>query len=537
MRKNMALIFALILALILSCVPAGFATNFAASSICLPLTENDSINPFLYGQLFHVDVQQPKPVQAYMARSWDYDNQANTLTIKLRDDWFWQDGTPVTSRDLQASLYRQFSNDTLLVEYIIDATTPDDHTFVVRFSASATPLLPICLGLTVSTQHSGWMEEMLQIEEWMALRKLDEQKHYYLIYDNLLEQLAAIAPPERNAPANGAYYIAKENDKTVSLYKNDNFPYALRYSIEQIELLKCDLQSVYQLAKDGNLDLEWLSLTPEDTGDLKNGAKEVTTIWTNQSTQPLLILNKEIPQAVRQSIFSSIDWDSMLLEAPTGVLGGDPYCSGLPSSWLHQITDDEFLGSLKRYDYVVENGIDIMAEHGYKKNSSGYYQDEQENEIEIVLHIEDTAVEYKDSMQIVVESLNNAGFKTRLGSSQECNASLVLIDCNTAHSPTYMYAKLNEMGILPDVDVLVWRRFCTAQNAEEYNKLLQRIMASLNEKALFTQIATAYAPLRLHNSKYTLTLPQDKPMLNELSGTALLAQLIPAGGLQSADLE
>ena len=120
-----------------------------------PLLGSDVVSSYVFGWLYPVihgldpATGAPAPmVDGALAASWEYDDTGTVLTINLRQDLAWNDGTPITSRDYlwavnavrsgQTSSPRTYVFDTLADGTpaggaITDVQAPDDYTVVVTF--------------------------------------------------------------------------------------------------------------------------------------------------------------------------------------------------------------------------------------------------------------------------------------------------------------------------------------------------------------------------------------------------------------------
>ena len=124
----------------------------------------------IFAGLIHCDSQgRPHP---YLARSWEYSADGLVLTLHLREEALFHDGTPVTSRDVIFSIQtvQQFHPFTPMLAAIDSLEAPDDHTVIVRlryhhpallqiFTTTLTPILPAHIyadGQNIRTHPANW---------------------------------------------------------------------------------------------------------------------------------------------------------------------------------------------------------------------------------------------------------------------------------------------------------------------------------------------------------------------------------------------
>jgi peptide/nickel transport system substrate-binding protein len=119
-----------------------------------PVIGNDAtsseVYSFMYPAIIALDpvTLQPTPNAAGgMAESWEYDETGTVLTIHLRQDIFWSDGTPITSADYlwsvnvtksgltsspRTSAFYQLDDGTVIGGVVHEVTAPDANTVVIR---------------------------------------------------------------------------------------------------------------------------------------------------------------------------------------------------------------------------------------------------------------------------------------------------------------------------------------------------------------------------------------------------------------------
>jgi ABC-type transport system substrate-binding protein len=78
----------------------------------------------------------------WLAESMTYNDDFTELTIKLRPEAAWSDGTPLTSKDVIFTFEGQMNNDKLpyhadFDQFVQEVTAPDDQTVVVTFKSPA----------------------------------------------------------------------------------------------------------------------------------------------------------------------------------------------------------------------------------------------------------------------------------------------------------------------------------------------------------------------------------------------------------------
>jgi peptide/nickel transport system substrate-binding protein len=97
----------------------------------------------------------PRP---YLARGWTWSPDRRTVTLRLRDDIRWHDGTPTTARDAAWTLaaardpatgYPRLAD----LADLVGVTAPDDRTLVIRFAAPRAELPDVLTDLAILPAH------------------------------------------------------------------------------------------------------------------------------------------------------------------------------------------------------------------------------------------------------------------------------------------------------------------------------------------------------------------------------------------------
>ena len=121
-----------------------------------PLIGGDTASSAVYGLLYpsiigvspYTGLEEPN-LDGSMAEGWEYDETGTVLTVSLRQDIAWNDGTPVTSADYmwaveatrsgeidspRAGIFQTMADGTPAGGKIVSIEAPDDYTVVITFS-------------------------------------------------------------------------------------------------------------------------------------------------------------------------------------------------------------------------------------------------------------------------------------------------------------------------------------------------------------------------------------------------------------------
>ena len=108
----------------------------------------DLLYPSIIGVSPYTGLEEPN-LDGAMATSWEYDETGTVLTVHLRDDIAWNDGTPITAADYlwaveatrsgqidspRAGIFQTMADGTPAGGKIVSIEAPDDYTVVVTFA-------------------------------------------------------------------------------------------------------------------------------------------------------------------------------------------------------------------------------------------------------------------------------------------------------------------------------------------------------------------------------------------------------------------
>lgn len=203
-----------------------------------------------------------------LAQSWSADN--GVLTVKLQPDAKWDDGTPVTSKDLYDTVMLDGLNGAAEWNDITDVKVVDDHT--VAFTLRKGEPVPLAESdiLGIVTQASSVYGKFItpQVES--------DIKAYYAKYAT--DPAAAVKMPEntRNAAAfqkmaafdpkkivgDGPFKLVAANGAEADLEKSSTFFWADKIKVQKVTYGNMSNQQIYPQLFSGGLDFSNVYLSP-----------------------------------------------------------------------------------------------------------------------------------------------------------------------------------------------------------------------------------------------------------------------------------
>lgn len=271
-----------------------------------------------------------------IAESYEYTNDEQTeLTIKIREDANWNDGTPVTAEDVLWTL--QYYTNGAMAFYVMDidfeaSYAPDDKTVVLkttRASATFTEGLALCLILSKDCYDEGG-------EDALGL----------------------------NPKCSGAYYVDHfSTGEDVILKKNPGYYNADNLIYDTLRITcNADESTLYLNFQTGEYDVVALSdnknIAAIENGEVPGTHDQIGNIqcltYISMNTYDFDTF-QDIN--VRAAIAHAVDWESIITEICGAgyVIGTSPL---LPSAnWAYK--------KMGIYEYNPEAAADYLAAAGY----------------------------------------------------------------------------------------------------------------------------------------------------------------------------
>jgi len=308
-----------------------------------PISARNRAERSLVGLVFSglVRMGPDNTLEPDLAESWKLSEDGKTWTFRIRDDATWQDGEPVTSKDVLYTVGAlkdpEASGGRSSSWAEVETTAVDDKTVTFRLTtpigsflaAAAQPLLPAHLLETVAYTDiaSSDFARMPTGSGPFGITELDASHAVLMPANELLPPLETPAPEETASPDSLATPIPNPSD-------SGPVPF-----IERIELAfyEDDATAVAAL-QDGDVDAV-AGLAPEQasTADATAGVDRVRYPTTTLATI-LLNLRPNNPQLrdprVRKALLAAIDRTALVRD----VLGGDGSVADAlvpPTSWAY----------------------------------------------------------------------------------------------------------------------------------------------------------------------------------------------------------
>ena len=249
----------------------------------------------------------------YLAESIDIED--DVLTIKLKQGFYWQDGTPFTSRDVLVCYTLKDAQDIIahISIYVKSIETPDDYTVIYNLEENKTDSMLINL-LTNETQdiqaskYEKWMDTANELIKY----KKDFKKEFEEYYENdgKVNQSIVDKYSKANGDFNGEigefkddyttvgygpYKISKVTPSDIILDKVDKFPNIENIKIDQIHVHQISNNNIaWTILRTGDLDFISVVTPPDMVESILNNNKNIELITGPEGLNIGLWLNSDI---------------------------------------------------------------------------------------------------------------------------------------------------------------------------------------------------------------------------------------------------
>lgn len=310
----------------------------AAPNSLDPAQLHDGTQRYVWGSLFDTLLYNDNEgkLQPAAAESWEYSDDALTLTLKLRDDMTFSSGEPVTSAAVKATLERtrdtpgpQQGN----LSAIASVDTPDEHTAVLNLS-HPDPNLLVALSFA-----SGVIGDPETIDETSTALNPVGSGAYVLNTEKTVD---------------GSSYVLDRRDDHWNV---DAYPFKT-ITVRVIQ----DRTALFNALMTGELDA---GTTDETQAKQIEGSGLELTRVDGVSVGALILADRDgvvAPEMadlrVRQAINMAFEKQAIVDKVFLGL--------GQPASQIYNPASDAFVESLDDvYEYDPEAARELLAEAGY----------------------------------------------------------------------------------------------------------------------------------------------------------------------------
>lgn len=308
---------------------------------------DDNLYPIaqnLFHRLAGLDISKQNLVPE-AAKEWSYNDDATTLTFKLREDLKWSDGQPLTSKDVKYTFETIKANPSYYfspkMSIVSSIDAPDDYTVVFNLSEPDASFASIL----------GWYSTFILPEH---------------IYNNgqKWEENAAYMQPVTSGPFTLESY---KQGESVTLKKNPDYPEPAKLDKLIFSVIP-DEATAIQALQNGEIDF-YENFPASSKTELE--ANPNLRVTVNEYPSPIRMVfnfnNEKLKDvALRKAIATAIDREEISQKVFQGIQ--KPERAMYPSmiEWAANTED-------MAPDFSIESASKILEDAGYKKDAKGFY--------------------------------------------------------------------------------------------------------------------------------------------------------------------
>jgi len=320
---------------------------------------------WVFEPLFHF---LPGPRELFLVLAESYEETEDALTVKLRQDAFWHDGTPFTSKDVWSSLYLRYLQGATVWKFLDTIETPDDYTVVFKWKEPALFAKELIASELIAAPYHIYGKWADQVPDAMGDEEAEKK---------IMEDLATFRP---ELPiGTGPFKVTTVTASEMILDKFPQHPKAENIHFERVRVTPWSSNEVvWAFLIAGELDAahpaslkdvadQILAKQPKMSLALPTDWAEFSILF-NMRRKPFDELN------VRKAIAHAIDRKQ--LREVTYFFAGpvEDYAHGVLKSFEDKWLSKEFLDKLTLYDYDPSKSEALLTEIGYKRGPDGIWE-------------------------------------------------------------------------------------------------------------------------------------------------------------------
>ena len=368
----------------------------------------DGAKYFIYAQ-FAIYKPLTDEYVNYLAES--YTSEPKKLTIKMKDCYFWDDGTPLTSKDVKTHYIIGGAMGGLSYQMngITSIETPDDYTVIFNFNDEAGILLEpyILTGRITTPDHifNKWVErseEILDLKKMQNTLKeelkakgivepddLVEDSDYTEltdIYDDKYKELRTeIFSYKPEFPmGTGPFRVTGVTSSELVMEKVSKYPNIDNIEFDRMIMFKRTSNSqIWTQVRAGNIDVNECAMPPDVVDSLlKDQPYKRQLIAPYYSDLGIMINNEKFPYSdyrFRQALAHLIDRKklselALYFSTPLEYI-----------TFVIQSTEDNWIDTtgMNPYELSKSKAEELLKEVGLKRDSNGMWVDTKGKQINL----------------------------------------------------------------------------------------------------------------------------------------------------------
>lgn len=305
-----------------------------------------------------------------LAESHELDIDAGTLTLKIKPDLTWSDGSALTSQDYLTSFYLQFIQRAASWEFIKGLEAPDDSTVVVSFENPPAVLERYVLksNIVSTAQYGEFADRAKAIVD--AGGTMDEGDGATLGTD-----FQAFKPD--TVVVSGPYDFDYDTitNTQLTLVRNKTGYGADKVTFDNVVLYNGETTEITSLVQSGDVDYATHGFAPASEKPFESAG--YTILRPPVYSGPALYLNQDkFPEfadvrtrkAFAYMIDRATNGQISLAESGKAVVNMVGFSDNFVDEWL----TDEVKGKIDTYDQDLDKATKLLEEAGWTKDGDAW---------------------------------------------------------------------------------------------------------------------------------------------------------------------
>lgn len=350
----------------------------------------------------------------------NYQIDGNQITVQLRNELKWNDGTKITVEDVLTS-YQMWVGKKQLWEFLEEIERISDDTLVFHFKNESELMMNLLVDVKISAkseEYGSFAERYQEVadneREWH-----DETNTFWYSeagnekLQTINEELEAYMPDITDMIGSGAFAIDSLSTSEAILIRNEHFYYDT--GVDELTIIRAVTPEVAANSMiDGTLDMHSGGMTEDLIKQVETKLPFFQEFYLPEYSQMSVVFNLNQPfaeeRAFREAVAHLVNPEEILSLAEVGSMESETSSSGLPLSLQKVFGLQEWATqSLDARTYNVEQAEAILLAANWKKEN-GAWLDAQGNKVAFDFSCNNGWGSALLPGEAIVNELNNFGF-------------------------------------------------------------------------------------------------------------------------------
>lgn len=354
----------------------------------------------------------------------------NLLTVNLRTDIVWSDGTPLTAQDLAGTYDLLWARQDAIWTFLQDVVVVDDDTLDFQFSVASPRALRLVLRGNQPVPPTLYGDFMTRAAE---LRESGVDPAEDADVAALVEELNAFAPEEVIVYGPFNLDLGSITEAELRFVKNPTGYNADAIGFDTFVVYQGETTSSVPLVLAGQLDYSTHGYTPSDVTAFE-ALDNIEVIRGPNGTGPGLWFNESIEPfnevAFRQAVAYVINREENAAIAMGESGRAVEYLAGFSDLLVPQWLSDEVIDQLNRYETDPARAEELLTGIGLARGSDNLWRNATGEVIELNLSVPSDFADWLGAAENAAQQLNNFGLQTTVRGYNSSERSTTILETN-----------------------------------------------------------------------------------------------------------